>query len=205
MIVLADKGYWRIDDLVKCSEDERINAIVATPSEKGTEGFKKSDFKYNKDDDTYTCPMGKTLTRWKGKTSTYTNVKACKECPCKDQCTKSKRGKALVRNEAEDILDAFKQKYADKQDLYKLRQQIVEHTFGTIKRGLGFTYFLTRRLENVKTENFLHVLTYNLKRVLRIFTVPEFKMRINEIIAKQTSSIEVCFAVNLKFFEFLWV
>ena len=203
ILVLADKGYWRIDDLVKCSEDERINAIVAVPSEKGKEGFKKSDFKYDKEKDIYVCPMGNILTRWKGKTATYTNVKACKECPCKDQCTKSERGKALVRNEAEDILDEFKQKYAENQELYKLRQQIVEHTFGTIKRDLGFTYFLTRRLENVKTENFLHVLTYNLKRVLNIFTVPEFKMRLNEIIAKQTTKIEVCFATNLKIFEFL--
>lgn len=205
MVVLADKGYWRIEDLVKCSNDERIEAIVAVPSEQGKEGFKKSDFKYDKENDIYVCPMGNILTRWKGKTATYTNVKACKECPCKDQCTKSERGKALVRNEAEDILDEFKQKYAENQELYKLRQQIVEHTFGTIKRGLGFTYFLTRRLENVKTENFLHVLTYNLKRVLNIFTVPEFKMRLNEIIAKQTSNIEVCFAINLKIFEFLGI
>ena len=198
LILLADKGYWRIEDLVKCSEDERIDAIVAVPSEKGNAGFKKSDFNYDKEKDVYICPMGQTMTRWKGKTATYTNARACKECPCKDQCTKSKKGKSIVRNEVEDMLDDFKQKYAKKQDLYRLRQQIVEHTFGTIKRGLGFTYFLTRGLENVKTENFLHVLTYNLKRVLNIFTVPELVMQVKEMMAKQTGKKTVCFVLNFK-------
>ena len=45
--VLADKGYWRIDDIVKCHHDERIEVIVAIPKEQGVSGYRKSDFKYN--------------------------------------------------------------------------------------------------------------------------------------------------------------
>ena len=183
--VLADKGYWRIEDLVKCHQDERIEAIVAVPKEQGTPGFRKSDFLYNPEKDEYICPMGKILTRWRGKSATYTNSKACKECPNRDKCTKNKQGRQIVRNEAEYIIEEAVERYKEKAELYKLRQQLVEHPFGTIKRSLGFTYFLLRRLENVKTENFLHVITYNLKRVLSIFSVPDLVERLKRIKEQQ--------------------
>ena len=89
-----------------------------------------------------------------------------------------------MRNDNEELIETAKKRYKDNYELYKLRQQIVEHPFGTIKRTLGFTYFLTRRLENVKTENFLHVITYNLKRVLNILKVPELVVQLNQIKAK---------------------
>lgn len=178
LTVLADKGYWRKDDLVKCNGDTRINAIVSVPKEQGTKGFRKSDFNYDEDKDVYICPAGNTLTRWKGKTPNYTNPKACKNCPHKDKCTKSKRGRVIQRDEHEEIMESAARQYIENYELYKIRQQLVEHPFGTLKRSLGFTYFLTRTLENVKNENFLHVMTYNLKRVLNIFRVPELVERL---------------------------
>ena len=48
------------------------------------------------------------------------------------------------------------------------RRKIVEHPFGTIKAWTGSAHLLTRRLKNVKTEISLHVLAYNLKRVIAI-------------------------------------
>ena len=50
----------------------------------------------------------------------------------------------------------------------KHRRRIVEHPFGTIKAWMGHTHFLMKRLRNVKTEISLHVLAYNLKRVMKI-------------------------------------
>ncbi|HEY9235235.1 MAG TPA: transposase, partial [Phenylobacterium sp.] len=50
----------------------------------------------------------------------------------------------------------------------RTRRQIVEHPFGTIKSWMGSTHFQMRRLENVRTEISLHVLAYNLKRVMAI-------------------------------------
>lgn len=182
--VLADKGYWRNDDIVKCEEDSRINAIVAIPNEKGIQDYRKSDFIYKEETDEYICPMGQILKRWKGKTPSYSNPSACKNCTNRDKCTKSSRGRVILRNDNEELIETAKKRYKDNYELYKLRQQIVEHPFGTIKRTLGFTYFLTRRLENVKTENFLHVITYNLKRVLNILKVPELVVQLNQIKAK---------------------
>ncbi|SEF33483.1 Transposase DDE domain-containing protein, partial [Variovorax sp. NFACC28] len=44
----------------------------------------------------------------------------------------------------------------------------VEHVFGTLKHWMGSTHFLTKTLANVGTEMSLHVLAYNMKRVISI-------------------------------------
>ena len=53
----------------------------------------------------------------------------------------------------------------------RIRRQTAEHPFGTIKAWMGATHFLTRTLEKVRTEMSLHVLAYNLKRVIDILGV----------------------------------
>lgn len=55
-----------------------------------------------------------------------------------------------------------------KPDAMLIRKQTVEHPFGTIKSWMGSTHFLTRTLDRVSTEMSLHVLAYNLKRVVQI-------------------------------------
>ena len=44
----------------------------------------------------------------------------------------------------------------ENKQVYKRRQEIVEHVFGTVKRSLGYTYFLTRGNESVRAESFMH-------------------------------------------------
>ncbi len=168
IILLADKGYWRAEDLKGLAEDGRINAVVAPTDEQGTKGYRKSDFKYNKERDEYICPMGQVLPRRGQKTAEYLNKNACSQCPNRDKCTKAKKGRTIVRGEYEEVLEKAVEKYKKNKELYRKRQEIVEHPFGTIKRTLGFTYFLTRGKANVRTENFLHVLIYNIKRLLNI-------------------------------------
>ncbi|MEW9121346.1 MAG: transposase [Thermotaleaceae bacterium] len=65
-------------------------------------------------------------------------------------------------------------------DKYKLRQMLVEHPFGTIKRSWGAYYFLTRRKISVSAEISLAFLSYNLKRVLNILGVNEVLRRLRE-------------------------
>ena len=48
------------------------------------------------------------------------------------------------------------------------RRETVEHPFGTIKAWMGATHFLTKTLKRVRTEMALHVLAYNLRRLLTI-------------------------------------
>jgi hypothetical protein len=50
----------------------------------------------------------------------------------------------------------------------RIRRCTVEHPFGTIKAAMGATHFQMRKLRNVRTEMALHVLAYNIKRVMNI-------------------------------------
>ena len=98
----------------------------------------------------------------------YSNTEACKGCPNKSKCTRSEFGRSIHRNENEEVLERARQRQEENIELYKKRQQIVEHVFGTVKRALGFTHFLLRGNEKVKGESFMHFLIYNIKRVCNI-------------------------------------
>jgi len=56
-------------------------------------------------------------------------------------------------------------------DAMVIRRQTVEHPFGTLKSWMGSTHFLTKTLDKVRTEMSLHVLAYNLKRMIAILGV----------------------------------
>ena len=58
-------------------------------------------------------------------------------------------------------------------EMMRVRRQTVEHPFGTIKHWMGWTQFLMKTLPRVRTEMSLHVLAYNLKRVMRILGIGE--------------------------------
>lgn len=191
LTALADKGYWNGEELKKC-EEENITAIVANPKEQGNKGYKKSDFKYNKEQDYYVCPNGKILHRTGKKEIKYVNPKACKECPNRDKCTKNKSGRAIRVSENEEYLEKARKLQEEKMELYKQRQMIVEHVFGTIKRDLGYTHLLLRGNEKVKGESFMHFLIYNIKRVCNIKQIKDI---IEAIKAKKTEIIGNIFSI----------
>jgi hypothetical protein len=58
-----------------------------------------------------------------------------------------------------------------KPEASRIRRQTVEHPFGTLKAWMGATHFLTKTLPRVSTEMSLHVLAYNLKRMMQIVGV----------------------------------
>lgn len=180
--VLADKGYYTGEDLAKC-EDSNMKAIVPRQkmsSHNGNSDYSKDKFIYNKEENTYTCPQGHKLyciSKEDTITKVYRNKEACKNCIYKENCTKSKTGRRITRGEYEEVYERADKRYAENKELYKQRQMMVEHPFGTIKRNLGFTYFLTRGNENVKSESYMHFFTYNLIRVVNIVGVKEL-MRI---------------------------
>ncbi len=155
------------------------------PSHNGNEAYSKDKFIYNKENNTYTCPQGFILTcssKEETVNKVYKNFAACKSCPVKDDCTKSERGRKITRGEYEEIYERADKRYADNKDLYHQRQMIVEHVFGTVKRTLGFYYFLLRGNEKVKAESHMHFFAYNLKRVINIIGTEKlteyFKARI---------------------------
>lgn len=182
---LADKGYWNGEQLREC-EENNITTIVSSPEEQGNQGYKKSNFKYKENEDSYVCPAGKTLNRMGKKERIYANFKECKICPFKEKCTKSKRGKRLLISENEEYLERARNRQLENMDLYKQRQMIVEHVFGTVKRALGYTYLLLRGNDKVKGESFLHFLIYNIKRVCNIKKIKDI---ISVIMSKKAENI----------------
>jgi transposase len=184
---LADKGYYNADDLKTC-EREGIETYVSKQvfsNATGEREFYSDRFIYNKERNVYICPAGHELscTRKKAinektKRLRYANKKACKECEYKDLCTKGERGRAITRDIDQDFLDTVDQRTSENNELYKTRQMIVEHPFGTIKRCWGLSYFLTRGLASVKVEASLAFLAYNMKRVIKILGIKEILKRL---------------------------
>ena len=67
-------------------------------------------------------------------------------------------------------MERANRRYIRNKELYKRRQEIVEHVFGTVKRAFGYTYFLLRGTRKVKGESFMFFLIYNMKRVSNILS-----------------------------------
>ena len=74
----------------------------------------------------------------------------------------------MSRWEHESVLEAMQSRLDQAPEMMRIRRQTVEHPFGTLKSWIGATHFLTRTLDRVSTEMRLHVLAYNLKRVLSL-------------------------------------
>jgi transposase len=92
---------------------------------------------------------------------------ACHGCAIKAQCTTGKE-RRIKRWEHEAVLDVMQVLLDQKPEMMKVRRQTVEHPYGTLKAWMGATHFLTKTLDRVSAEMSLHVLAYNLKRVMKL-------------------------------------
>jgi len=92
---------------------------------------------------------------------------ACPGCPIKTQCTPASY-RRIARWEHEQVLEAMQDRLDRTPEASRLRRRTVEHPFGTLKAWRGSTHFLTKTLPRVSTEMSLHVLAYNLKRVMKV-------------------------------------
>ena len=77
----------------------------------------------------------------------------------------------ISRWEHEDVLDRMQARLDRMPEAGRLRRRTVEHAFGTLKSWMGATHFLTKTLPKVRTELSLHVLAYNLKRLIQMLGV----------------------------------
>lgn len=103
----------------------------------------------------------------------YKGGDICLSCPVYNLCTKAKTGRNIQRWEHEELLEKLKEDTEANNATYKKRSQIVEHPFGTIKRSLGYTFFLGKGLDSVNAEAALIGVAYNFKRLTKIKKVSE--------------------------------
>ncbi len=174
LTVLADRGYFSSEQILEC-EQSGITALVPKPltsNSKAAGRFDKRDFIYIATSDEYQCPAGeRAIWRFTTVENGLTLHKywpsACPQCKLKAQCTTSSY-RRIARWEHEDVLERMQQRLDRTPEASKLRRQTVEHVFGTLKAWMGATHFLTKTLPRVSTEMSLHVLAYNLKRMMQI-------------------------------------
>lgn len=175
--VVADRGYFNSPEILACKD---ANVTVTLPKPQTTNNkkkgrFVKADFRYEPADDVYICPAGETLpyhmaTQEKGLTLHRYWTNACVHCSIRDKCTTSVQ-RRVTRWEHEDVLEEVQRRLDENPQAMRTRRETVEHPFGTIKARMGATHFLMKQLKNVATEMALHVLAYNLTRVMNIIGI----------------------------------
>jgi transposase len=177
LTVIADRGYYKSDELLAC-EEAGIAAVVPKSKTSNNEArglFGRDAFRYVAETDEYLCPAGKrAIWRFRtvegGRTLDCYWSSACSTCSIKSQCTTGVQ-RRIKRWIHESVLDRVQARLDRKPETMQLRRQTVEHPFATLKTWMGYTHFLTRKLPNVRTEMSLHVLAYNLKRVINLMGV----------------------------------
>lgn len=171
MVTLIAKKF---EEIRTCHETG-ITPIVpkcTTSGAKAAGRFDKADFIYDKEKNEYQCPAGQRLV-WRFSSIEHgLNLNKywsshCPQCQIKAKCTPSDY-RRVSRWEHEDILDAMQTRLDKAPDRMRIQRQTVEHPFGTLKAWMGSTHFLTKTLDRVSTEMSLHVLAYNLKRVMNL-------------------------------------
>jgi transposase len=174
---VADRGYFNSDEILACDK-AGITVTLPKPmtSNAKAEGrFGKEDFRYLAEEDVYVCPAGQKLSHH------YTNeenglvlrrywTNACQSCAIKQRCTTGKE-RRITRWEHEHVLEAVQKRLDKNPQAMRQRRETAEHPFGTLKMRMGATHFLMKRLPKVATEMALHVLAYNLTRVMNIIGI----------------------------------
>ena len=171
---VADRGYFSGEEILAC-EQAGITVTLPKPMTSGAKSdgrFGKQDFVYLPEEDVYRCPAGERLKYYftnveKGLTLRRYWTNACRDCALKSRCTTGVQ-RRITRWEHEHVVEAVQRRLDENPQAMRQRRETVEHPFGTIKARMGATHFLMKTLPRVAAEMALHVLAYNLTRVMNI-------------------------------------
>ena len=183
--VLSDKGFYVVNDLKEC-EDNGITVFMPIPSFNPTKNtgvpepeFGSNRFVFDFVKDVYVCPAGNELGFWKcnfkGKPERCSSYRTscCTGCVFRSKCTRNKLGRVMYRPRFQDVVDRLKARLMSLggKEKLSLRREIVEHPFGTIKRGFNQGYLLLKGLRKVKGEIGFTMLAYNMRRAINILGI----------------------------------
>ena len=177
LTVLADRGYFSGLQILACQQAGIEVYVPKTLTSNSTAAgrFGKPDFNYEPERNQYRCPAGDILkyrfTSVEKEKTLHTYVcPSCMSCAIREKCTTG-RARRIKRWEHEDIIDAMEVELEKEPNKMGIRRQTVEHPYGTLKHWMGSTHFLTKRFKGVRAEMSLHVLAYNIKRVMKIIGI----------------------------------
>lgn len=208
---LYDKGYHAGSEFSK-AEELGVEVLVAIPgipsaSQAPDPRYNRSEFKYEEATDRYICPEGKVLepapteyTHRDARKPEYVfkfkkyRTEACKECKVRSLCTRSKVGfRYIERTEHSGAIERNAERISKNKEVYKKRQQIVEHPYGTIKRQWGFDYIITKKYkERASADVGLMMIAYNLRRLINILG----KEKLAKYLVKMAKKVEIYWRQN---------
>jgi len=185
---LYDKGYHTGSEF-ETADKLGIKVLVAIPlvaSHAPDTNYDVANFKYDSDNDFYTCPEQQVLITngsWykKNRGKSITLVKhykttACNTCPACNLCTKNPDGRLIERSQHAQYIEQNKINVEANPQMYKRRQAIVEHPYGTIKRQWGFNYILTKKgIKRASADVGFMLVAYNLRRILNLIDTKVLK------------------------------
>jgi transposase len=203
---LYDKGYHTGTEF-DYAHKHGIEVIVAYPetsSHAPDMAYDVEHFDYDKTKDEYTCPANQILStngRWyskkNGKTTNrvkHYKTSACLTCAHFKSCTINKKGRLIERSEHMDLIDENKRRLRENMELYRKRQAIVEHPFGTIKRQWDFYYLMTKKtLKHASADVGLIFTAYNLRRIMNMIEPELLKSYL-----KKVAALFLCFLGLIK-------
>lgn len=177
-VALADAGYNTLDAL-EYIQQQGIDGYLAyedMTTDFSDKPYHKANFKYDEQQDIYTCPAGARLSFYresfdKSNGHTYKNYKtdACRNCPFKKECLSPSRNRRVIKREVrQELRDQMKQKLSTPKGkkIYQQRFHPVESIFGQIKYNLGYQQFLLRGIHKVKAEFTLMCISHNLRKTI---------------------------------------
>ncbi|MBS0646125.1 MAG: IS1182 family transposase, partial [Verrucomicrobia bacterium] len=191
---LYDKGYHTGSEL-KYAVETGIEVMVAVPGVAAfapDENYNFDKFIYDQVHDCYTCPEGNSLHtngNWYQKSKEravyfvkHYKTNKCQSCPALALCTKNKKGRLIERSEYQPYVDKNKQNIQANPSIYKLRQQIIEHTYGIIKRQWGFYYISTKKgIKRASADVGLIFTALNLRRIINLLNKNDLKAFLKEL------------------------
>jgi hypothetical protein len=176
-IVTADSGYSSLDNLEYLERNKILGLIpdVMYRVEKlgKAKYYPRSMFRYNAEEDTYTCPMNKVLAHSGSTTYRHDKLesyrckeKECKDCESRTKCTDGEFRK-ISWNMRDRLVTGMRTRLDTRlgETIYKERMSIVEPVFGEMKKNKRFQQFNLRGITKTSIEFLLLCATHNLKKI----------------------------------------
>lgn len=172
VVVVADKGHHSGENLAGLEERQLLGLVSSPRTERGAPGFRRVDFVYDPDTDTFRCPAGKLLRHRKGEERVSKQYRArgseCQNCPHFGVCTTSKTGRGLTIPIHEELIQANRARVraAEYRSLLQIRRQRGEAPFGYFKGYGGLQRFAGRGLSYAQKKTLIAAAGWNLLRLL---------------------------------------
>ncbi|WP_236456873.1 MULTISPECIES: IS1182 family transposase [Flavobacterium] len=213
-MAIYDKGYHTGSEFDYANR-LGVDVLVAIPgvaSHAPNIAFDVEHFKYNKEDDTYTCPANEILStngNWyskkNGKSITqmkHYKTNACLTCTLFHKCTKNKKGRLHERSQHADLIYQNKVRIENNYEVYRRRQAVVEHPYGVIKRQWDFYYIMTKKtIKHASADVGLIFTAYNLRRIFNLIDTNMLKQYL-KVLYLLFSTIKSFFKALLANFNF---